>query len=121
MPICTPEWTYEEAQEMSEILLRRLGFSGKLFGFQYLSAATAKAIISPDKVLFVTKEIYPEVAKEYGSTASGVERSMRHSIRKFWEQGGREALDQMADIHLLQRPTNSELIDLLASYIRHNH
>lgn len=123
MPICTPlsEWTYEEAQKQSELLLRRLGFSGRLFGLRYLSAAIAMTAINPDKVLFVTKDIYPDVARQYSSTASKVERAIRHAIRKFWEREGREALDQVSNIHLTQRPTNSELIDILASYIRHNH
>lgn len=115
-----PEWTQEKAQERSELLLRELGFSGRMLGLRYLSASIAMTAIAPDKILFVTKELYPDVAKQYRSTPSKVERAIRHSIHRFWERGGREALDRVTKIHLTQRPTNSELIDLLANYIRRN-
>ncbi len=35
----------------------------------------------------LTKELYPELARDVGSTASRVERSMRHSISKAWTRG----------------------------------
>lgn len=36
---------------------------------------------------FMTKELYPALAREFGSTPSRVERSMRHTIEKAWLRG----------------------------------
>ena len=33
----------------------------------------------------MTKEVYPLVAKEYGTTASRVERAMRHAVERMVE------------------------------------
>ena len=120
IPTPTPEWLEDQSVELAENLLRRLGFSGKLRGFRYLTSAIAQTAIDPDRIFLITKVLYPDIAKQYHSTASKVERTIRHSIRRFWEHEGREALEQVAHIHLTQRPTNSELIDLLANYIRHS-
>lgn len=120
----TPEWLDEgshKPEKSAEDLLRRLGFSGKLRGFRYLAAAIAQTVVDPDRIFLVTKSLYPDIAKEFQTTASKVERTMRHSIHRFWEHGGCEALDQVANIHLTKRPTNSELIDFLADYIRRNY
>lgn len=35
----------------------------------------------------LTKDLYPRVAKEFGSTPMRVERSMRHAIETAWERG----------------------------------
>ena len=68
-------------------------------------------------LLRITKEIYPEVARRCGTKSSRVERCMRKAINHFWEDGNREALDQMAGYHLDKRPTNTEFIDLVSIYI----
>lgn len=36
---------------------------------------------------YMTKELYPALAREFGSTPSRVERSMRHTIEKAWLRG----------------------------------
>ena len=35
----------------------------------------------------LTKELYPRVAKEFGSTPDRVERAMRHAIETAWDRG----------------------------------
>ena len=104
-------------QQVSEIL-RSLMIPGTLHGHQYLVTAISQTVINPARVLYITKELYPDLAKQYRSTVPNIERVIRHAIKRCWSRGGREALDQVAGIHLNQRPTNSEFIDLVANYIR---
>lgn len=104
-------------QRVGEIL-RSLQIPGTLHGHQYLITAISQTVIDPTRVLYITKDLYQDLARQYKSTASGIERDIRHSIKRCWARGGREALDQVAGIHLSQRPTNSEFIDLVANYIR---
>lgn len=40
-----------------------------------------------DGARMMTKEVYPAVAKRYGTTPSRVERNIRHSIDKAWNRG----------------------------------
>ena len=57
----TPEWLEEEAhnpEKSAEDLLRRLGFSGKLRGFRYLTSAIAQTVVDPDRIFLITKVLY---------------------------------------------------------------
>ena len=108
----------EDLEEKIREKLRSMGIYGKLAGHKYLASAIAETVTDPDQVQYITKGLYLDVAKKYGTKASRVERTMRTAIKRCWEKGGREALDQIAGFHLPQRPTNSEFIDLVASYFR---
>ena len=123
MPITfepVPEWLQDELLELVERQLLRLHIPRGLDGFHYQAAAIVQAVQNPQRTRFITKELYPDLAQEFGSTASNVERAMRTAVRYCWERGGRETLEEMAATHLIERPTNSEFIDLVAAYIRHS-
>ena len=40
-----------------------------------------------DVINAVTKVLYPEVARKFGTTASRVERAIRHAIEVAWDRG----------------------------------
>lgn len=69
-------------QKMDEMLLE-LGHDDFNRGTAYLR----EAIKMYKPGMGMTKEVYPAVAKRYGSTASRAERCMRHSIEKAWSRG----------------------------------
>lgn len=121
MPITfapVPEWLQDELSDLVEQALRRLKIPTKLDGLAYLTFAIAETIQKPENVRYITKELYPTVAKRHNTSASCVERGMRTAIQAAWKRGGRETLDEMAGYHLIERPTNSEFIALVANYIR---
>lgn len=101
-----------------ELLLRSLHIGGRLHGLQYLTYAISKTVRSPDATQYITKELYPEIAKHFGTTPSRVERSIRTAITYSWKHVRRETLNEVAGYHLIERPTNSEFIDFAAAYIR---
>ncbi len=43
----------------------------------------------PEYINAVTKRLYPEIAKKNGTTASRVERAIRHAIEVAWDRGRR--------------------------------
>ena len=65
----------------------------------------------------VTKELYPSIAKHFETTASKVERAIRHAIEVAWNRGRIDAINAIfgARIYLgAEKPTNSEFIALVA-------
>lgn len=100
--------------------LRQLGIWGKLTGHKYLVSAIAQTVNDPSRIQYITKGLYPDLAKLYGSTASRVERAMRTAINAWWRRGDRELLEASTGFKLQRRPTNSEFIELLANYFRNN-
>ena len=71
-----------------------------------------------DEPVYITKSVYPYVAKKYNSTPSRIERCMRTAITHFWESDGRAKFETIAGFPVERKPTNSEFISLSAEYIR---
>jgi two-component system response regulator (stage 0 sporulation protein A) len=71
----------------------------------------------------ITKRLYPAVAKKHGSTASRVERSIRHAIQVAWQKGaGPRFTDMMGYTSFANgwadKPTNSHFIAAVAERYR---
>ena len=68
----------------------------------------------------VTKILYPEVARKFGTTASRVERAIRHAIEVAWDRGDWDTFMQIFGNTVSNtkgKPTNSEFIALIADSI----
>ena len=56
-------------------------------GYQFLRDAILLTMNEPEYINAVTKRLYPEIAKKNGTTASRVERAIRHAIEVAWDRG----------------------------------
>jgi len=65
--------------------------------------------------------VYPSIARRHNTTASRVERSMRHAIETAWMRGDINTLNEVFG-HTVDadkgRPTNSAFIARIADKIR---
>ena len=86
-------------------MLCRLGATANYRGFSY----TAYAVL-----LLVTKWLYPDVAKRYGTNWKAVERNIRTVITVVWEQN-RAMLEGLARRPLLQRPCAAQFLSILSN------
>lgn len=69
----------------------------------------------------ITKQLYPNVAKEYGTTSSRVERAIRHAIEVAWDRGDIDVINSFFGYTVQStrgKPTNSEFIALVADSLR---
>ena len=69
----------------------------------------------------ITKVLYPTIAKKYDTTASRVERAIRHAIEVAWERGRMETIEELFGYTVSNgkgKPTNSEFIALIADKLR---
>ena len=70
---------------------------------------------------YITKQLYPTIAKKYQTTSSRVERAIRHSIEVAWSRGKAEVVDDIFGYTIDNnkgKPTNSEFIAMVADRIR---
>lgn len=61
--------------------LNQLGIRPHVKGYKYLKDAIRIGIESPEDIEFITKTLYPAVAKKNKTTWSRVERAIRHAIK----------------------------------------
>lgn len=100
-------------------VLYRLGVTAKYRGFFYTSYAVSLAVKQPDRLLMVTKWLYPEVARQFQTTWSCVERNIRTVTNLAWKNN-REYLEELAHMPLTRKPTPTQFLAILADYISSN-
>ena len=101
--------------------MHELGVQAHIKGYQYIRSAIMMVVENMDLLNFITKQLYPEIAKAYNTTASRVERAIRHSIEVAWSRGKPEVMNEIFGytIHTGKgKPTNSEFIAMVADRIR---
>ncbi len=103
-------------EKISEIFIS-IGIPPHIKGYGYLREGIKMTIENPYIINSVTKELYPSIAKKFDTSASKVERAIRHAIEVAWNRGRIEAINAIfgARIYLgTEKPTNSEFIALVA-------
>lgn len=102
-------------------IICKLGVPAHVKGYQYLRTAILNAVNDISLMNCVTKQLYPSVARQYGTTSSRVERAIRHAIEIAWERGNTETLNSFFGYSIKcyhGRPTNSEFIALVTDKLR---
>ena len=65
----------------------QLGIRSNIKGYNYIKTAITLAYNDSTILESVTKRLYPDIAKIYNTTASRVERAIRHAIETAWMNG----------------------------------
>ena len=98
-------------------IIHEIGVPAHIKGYQYLREAIMIAVEDMDVISAVTKVLYPEVARRFDTTASRVERAIRHAIEVAWDRGDLETLQKYFGYTVNSakgKPTNSEFIAMIA-------
>jgi two-component system response regulator (stage 0 sporulation protein A) len=98
-------------------ILHEIGVPAHIRGYHYMREAIMMAIHNMDVLNYITKELYPSIAKKYSTTPSRVERAIRHAIEVAWSRGKVDAIDNLFGYTINNhkgKPTNSEFIALIA-------
>ena len=98
-------------------IIHEIGVPAHIKGYQYLREAIILTIKDMEMINAVTKVLYPEVAKHFGTTPSRVERAIRHAIEVAWDRGDIEVLQKYFGYtvsNIKGKPTNTEFIAMIA-------
>lgn len=113
----------ELESEITEVL-HEIGIPAHIKGYMYLRTAILETYINVDFLGQITKVLYPEIAKKYATTASRVERAIRHAIEVAWSRGNIDAIDDIFGYTISAskaKPTNSEFIAMISDKLRLEH
>ena len=94
-----------------------VGIPAHIKGYQFLREAIKLAIANPEIINSITKKLYPTIAEKYSTSASKVERAIRHAIEVAWNRGKIENINSLFGIRVYgnnEKPTNGEFIALVA-------
>ena len=108
-------------ETMVTSIIHEIGVPAHIKGYQYLREAIILAVEDMDVINAITKVLYPQVAKTFGTTPSRVERAIRHAIEVAWDRGDLDTLQRFFGYTVSNtkgKPTNSEFIALIADKLQ---
>jgi len=111
----------ETVDERITNLFLTLGIPAHIKGYQYLREAVHMVLENHDVINRITKELYPGIARRFDTSASKVERAMRHAIEVAWSRGRLDAVNKMYGYKVfdaMDKPTNGEFISCVSEKIK---
>ena len=102
-------------------MLHEIGVPAHIRGYHYIREAIIMSVGDIEVLNYITKELYPSIAKKCNTTPSRVERAIRHAIEVAWNRGKVDAIDNLFGYTVSThkgKPTNSEFIALIADKLR---
>lgn len=111
----------DETEVVISDIMRQIGVPAHIKGYHYLRESIMLTIQDPELMHSVTKVLYPTVAKNNKTTASRVERAIRHAIEVAWDRGDVDVLSSYFGYTIQNtrgKPTNSEFIAMISDKLR---
>ena len=96
-------------------VLHQLGASSDTNGYFFTAYAVHLAVGQPERLMLVTKWLYPEVARHYDTTWKNVERNIRTAISIIWDTNPK-LLEALVRHPLPRKPKASEFLSVLAAH-----
>ena len=113
--------TDSQLELMITDIIHQIGVPAHIKGYHYLREAIILSVKNSDIINSVTKLLYPTVAKNHSTTASRVERAIRHAIEVAWDRGDIDVLNSYFGYTIQNergKPTNSEFIAMISDKLR---
>lgn len=105
-------------------IIHEIGVPAHIKGYLYLREAISMVYNDIELLGSITKVLYPDIAKKYNTTASRVERAIRHAIEVAWSRGNIDSISSLFGYTVSMtkaKPTNSEFIAMVADKLRLEH
>lgn len=105
-------------------VIHEIGVPAHIKGYLYLREAISMVYNDIELLGSITKVLYPDIAKKYNTTASRVERAIRHAIEVAWSRGNVDSISTLFGYTVSMskaKPTNSEFIAMVADKLRLEH
>lgn len=105
-------------------IIHEIGVPAHIKGYMYLREAITMVYNDIELLGSITKVLYPDIAKHFKTTASRVERAIRHAIEVAWSRGNIDAISSLFGYTVSvskAKPTNSEFIAMVADRLRLDH
>lgn len=103
-------------EKISKIFIN-VGIPPHIKGYNFLREGVKMVVENPEIINSITKELYPRIGEKYHTTASKVERAIRHAIEVAWNRGRIDTINGILGVRAYvgsEKPTNGEFIALIA-------
>ena len=116
-----PQQTRKDPEYLVRQILLEMGTPDHLVGHPYVVEAVLMAVENRYYINNITFGLYPQIAAKFDTTASRVERGIRHLIEVTWTRADMDVLCGYFGNTISAdrgKPTNGEFIARLANIVR---
>ena len=109
------------AESLTRQILLDIGAPDHLLGHPFVVEAVMLCVSDSSYANAITEKLYPQVAAKFDTTASRVERAIRHLIEIAWDRGDTDMLYSYFGNTISRdraKPTNAEFIARIANVVR---
>lgn len=104
-------------------MLHNLGIPSHIRGYQYIKEGILFVYKNGHNISYITKDVYPEIARKFKTTPTRVERAIRHAIEISWNRGDLDLMEGIFGNSLnvnRDKPTNAEYLTTIADRLKIN-
>ena len=101
--------------ELKKILIH-MGITPNYKGYEYILFAMKLIFEKPVCLQYVTKELYPEIAKKCLTDWRAVEHSIRMAIVRSWDEDP-QRFQKILTVRMKYRPSTGKFLALLYTYL----
>jgi len=102
-------------------MLHNLGIPSHIRGYQYIKEGILIVYRKGNAISYITKDVYPEIARKFDTTPTRVERAIRHAIEISWNRGDINLMEEIFGNSLnvnRDKPTNAEYLTTIADRLK---
>ncbi|WMI81716.1 sporulation initiation factor Spo0A C-terminal domain-containing protein [Anaerotignum sp. MB30-C6] len=110
--------SYQNLEADISTTLSRMGISASIKGYHFIRRAIIMAVDNEEVLIGITKGLYPDIGKLFKTSASKVERAIRHAIESAWKKNGQQVYFEVVGYLSQDKPTNGQFIAALTEYFR---
>ncbi len=114
----------QQQEKQVALLLKKVGIPPHLKGYEFIKMAVLIVLEDSNRIHYITKDLYPSVAQKYKTTASRVERAIRHAAEVSFDNMSPELIEDLFGNCVSfnkGKPTNSQFIATLVETIKINN
>lgn len=104
-------------------LLKKVGVPPHLKGYEFIKVAVLMVLEDGTRIHYITKDLYPVIAQKYKTTASRVERAIRHAAETSFDNMSPELIEELFGNCISfnkGKATNSQFVATLVEMIKMN-
>lgn len=110
----------KKLQAKIDKMLIELKITPALSGFHYIKECVMMTLIKGGKVGGLFREMYRQIATEYSTSPSSVERAIRNALDNIWKNARAKTINKVIGLNLYtqyDKPSITQFITLLAEKI----
>lgn len=104
------------------LILKKLGVPCKTMGYEFIKSALL-IMVRTDRIPSITRELYPQIASEFGISAANVERNIRYAIQRTIDRINPKDAKEILGTWDINKdtPTNKQFLSAVLEYLRYNN